>query len=79
MRRNWALARDPRSGSRIARKQLRARIRAAYAAAFGKGWRENVPRPALEQVQRRQVMGLIHGQSISWGFWRGPTPVLPPM
>lgn len=46
MTRNWVLARDPKSGSWIARKQLPARIRAAYAAAFGKGWEEKFSRPA---------------------------------
>lgn len=54
MTRNWVLARDPKSGSWIARKQLPARIRAAYAAAFGKGWEEKFSRPATlsEQAAR---------------------------
>ena len=41
----WMLARDASSGSWVARKQIPARLRPAYAAAFGKGWAEKFSRP----------------------------------
>lgn len=36
-------------------------------------------RPALEQFAGRHVQGLVRGQSISWGLWRGRAVCLPPM
>ncbi len=41
---NWMLARDAKSGSWVARKQIPARLRPAYTAAFGKGWAEKFAR-----------------------------------
>lgn len=36
-------------------------------------------RPALEQFAGRHVQGIVRGQLISWGLWRGRTVGLPPM
>ena len=51
-----------------------------FAVLFQRETAQLVPwRPALEQFQGRHVMGVVRGQSISWGLWRGRTPGLPPM
>lgn len=51
----WMLARDASSGSWVARKQIPARLRPAYAAAFGKGWAEKFSRPASLSEQDARV------------------------
>lgn len=51
-----------------------------FAVLIHRETAEVVPwRPALEQSQGRHVMGVVHGQSISWGLWRWRTPGLAPM
>jgi len=51
-----------------------------FAVLFHRETAQLVPwRSALEQFQGRHVMGIVRGQSISWGLWRGRTPGLPPM
>ena len=52
---NWMLARDAKSGSWVARKQIPARLRPAYTAAFGKGWAEKFARPASLSEQEARV------------------------
>lgn len=52
---NWMLARDEKSGSWVARKQIPARLRPAYTAAFGKGWAEKFSRPASLSEQEARV------------------------
>ncbi len=52
---NWMLARDTKSGSWVARKQIPARLRPAYTAAFGKGWAEKFARPASLSEQEARV------------------------
>ncbi len=51
-----------------------------YALLWQRETARLVPwRPALEQFAGRQVQGIVRGQSISWGLWRGRTVGLPPM
>jgi hypothetical protein len=51
-----------------------------FAVLFQRETAQLVPwRPALEQFQGRYVQGVVRGQSISWGPWRGRTVGLPPM
>ncbi|MGA1342761.1 MAG: DUF3363 domain-containing protein [Hyphomonas sp.] len=51
-----------------------------YALLWQRETAQLVPwRPALEQFAGRHVQGVVCGQSISWGLWRGRTPGLPPM
>ena len=51
-----------------------------YALLWQRETAQLVPwRPALEQFAGRDVQGVVRGQSISWGLWRGRTPGLPPM
>lgn len=51
-----------------------------YALLWQRETAQLVPwRPALEQFAGRHVQGVVRGQSISWGLWRGRTPGLPPM
>jgi hypothetical protein len=51
-----------------------------FAVLFQRKTVQRVPwRPALERFQGRHVMGVVYGQSFSWGLWRGRTPGLPPM
>ena len=49
------LAGDAKSGSWAARKQIPARLRPAYTAAFGKGWAEKFARPASLCEQEARV------------------------
>jgi hypothetical protein len=51
-----------------------------YALLWQRETAQLVPwRPALEQFAGRHVQGIVRGQSISWGLWRGRTVGLPPM
>jgi len=51
-----------------------------FAVLFQRETAQLVPwRPALEQFKGRHVLGVLRGQSISWGLWRGRTPGLPPI
>jgi type IV secretory pathway VirD2 relaxase len=51
-----------------------------YALLWQRETAQLVPwRPALELFAGRHVQGVVRGQSISWGLWRGRTVGLPPM
>ncbi len=51
----------------VARKQIPARLRAAYTAAFGKGWAEKFARPASLSEQEVRV---------AFAEWLAPRGVL---